>query len=805
MFVRDLRFALRSIRKNPGFSLAAILTLALGIGANTAIFSLIHGVLLEPLPYQKGEELVVLRQHTADVENVPFSIAEFFDYRDQSEKLQLVEYHSMSFTLLGQGEPMRVSTGVVSHDFFDVLGVQPTAGRFFLESDETQGAEAVLILSHGYWQTRFGGQTDVVGKVFQMNNRPHTVVGVLPPIPQFPNEHDVYMPTSACPFRAAGQQAMHENRGAFRGLTVFGRLLDGASVSAAGAEVAAVAQRFLGDHGETYDQAPGFAATASPLQEELTREARPMLLVLLATTALVLFLACMNVANLTLARLMRRQRELAVRSSLGATRGRLVRQITAESALLALAGAVVGLGVAYAGLELLVHFTARFTPRAIGIELNGTVLLFTLVLAVGTSLLFGALPAAGQHISVASVVRESGRSSAGRAKIQARGALVVLQVAASVVLLVGAGLLLRSFNALQDVDPGFDPENVISARVSLNWSKYADRESRTTFFERLLHELEGHPGVVSAAVGSVTPLSQSGGNTQSFQIEGRPQEEGVAPTLDVQFITESFFGTLGIPLERGRLFDSRDHENAPATAVINRSLAERHWPNEDPVGRRLSMDGGQSWIEIIGVVGDVRQYGLDQAATEELYRPLAQTGGSNRIFVRTRSEPQAMTRDLRTAVLAVDPDQPIDQVRTLEETRDASLATPKTSAMLLTLFAGLALAITATGVGSVMAWSVGQRTQEIGVRMALGARGSTVMGMILRQGLGLVVLGLGIGLVGALAFSHLLSAYLFQTETHDPVTLALVSMVLIAAAGIACGLPALRAVRINPAVALRGD
>ena len=805
MIARDLRYALRSIRKNPGFSLAAILTLALGIGANTAIFSLIHGVLLEPLPYRDGEDLVVLRQSTADVQNVPFSIAEFFDYRDQAREMQLVEYHSMSFTLLGQGEPQRVSTGVVSHDFFDVLGVAPAQGRFFAEADETHGAEAVLILSHGYWQKHFGGDPGVVGRVFQMNNRPHTVVGVLPPIPQFPNEHDIYMPTSACPFRAAGQQAMFENRGAFRGLTVFGRLLDDSSVSRADSEVAGLAQRFSSEYPETYEQAQGFGASASPLQEELTKDARPMLWMLLATTALVLLLACMNVANLTLARLIRRQREMAIRASLGASRSSLVGQVTVESALLALAGAVVGLGVAYAGLELLVHFTARFTPRAIGIEINGTVLLFTLFLAVGASLLFGAVPAAGQRIPLAGVVRESSRSSASKGKLQTRGALVVLQVAASVVLLVGAGLLLRSFNALQQVDPGFDPENVISARVSLNWSKYTDRDSRVAFFDRLLDELEGHPGVVSAAIGSVTPLSQNGGNTQNFQIEGRPPEEGVSPTLDVQFVTEGLFRTLGIPLERGRLFDSRDHATSPATAVVSHSLAKRHWPNEDPIGRRLSMDGGQSWTEIVGVVGDVRQYGLDQAATQELYRPLAQTGNSNRIFVRTRAEPATMVKDLKQAVLAVDPEQPIDRLETLQDTRDASLATPKTSAMLLTLFAGLALAITATGVGSVMAWSVGQRTQEIGVRMALGAKASTVWTMVLMQGLRLVFVGLAIGLVGALAFGHLLSAYLFQTETYDPITLALVTAVLIAAAGLACGLPALRAVRIKPSVALRGD
>ncbi|MEM9557913.1 MAG: ABC transporter permease [Acidobacteriota bacterium] len=805
MFPRDLRFALRSLRRSPGFALAAIVTLALGIGANSAVFSLIHGVLLEPLPYRQGEDLVVLRQQTADVDNVPFSIAEFTDYRQRARHLRLVEYHAMSFTLLSEGAPRWVSTGVVSHDFFDVLGVGAAEGRLFRAADEAQGAEAVLILSDAFWRSAFGADPGIVGRVFQMNDKPHTVVGVLPPIPQFPSEHDVYMPTTACPFRAAGQQAMHENRGAFRALTVFGRLLDGAGIDTARREAAALASSFVAEHPATYDNAAGFGAQVHALQDELTREARPMLFLLVATAALVLLLACLNVANLSLARLLRRRRELAVRASLGAGRLQIVRQLSAESLLVALGGGACGLVLAWAGLDMLRAFTARFTPRALGIELDGMVLVFTLVLAVVASLLAGVVPALAQRVVLQRVVHETARASEDARSLRSRGTLVVLQVAASVVLLVAAGLFVRSMHELQQVDPGFEPENVVGAMVPLNWTKYSQMEQRVDFFERLLAELDGHPGVVSAAVGSVTPLAQSGGMVQNFRLEGEAPADGVMPSLDLQFVGGEYFRTLGIPLVRGRLFDSRDHAEAPAVAVISRSLAERHWPGRDPLGRRVSFDDGESWIEVVGIVGDVRQYGLDQPATEGLYRPMPQTGGSNQVFVRARSATPAMAQVLRDAVVAIDPEQPIDRVMPLERTRADSLSTPRLSALLLSFFAALALAVTTAGVGSVMAWSVSRRTREIGVRMALGARAGSVLSMVLRQGLTLVAVGLVLGLVAALAAGPLLSRYLFGVASYDPLTLAGVIAVLALAATVACGLPALRAVRIDPATALRRD
>ncbi|MEM8995172.1 MAG: ABC transporter permease [Acidobacteriota bacterium] len=752
----DFRLALRQLRLHPGYAAAVILTLALGIGANTAIFSVIHGVLLEPLPYADGDELVVLRQWADDAPEIPMSIAEFFDYRDASRSLDLVEYHSMNFTLLGQQAPVRVSTGVVSHDFFDVLGVEPRLGRFFRADDERHGAEAVLILSHGFWRSRFGGQEDVVGQVFEMNNRPHTVVGILPPIPQFPNDHDVYMPTSACPFRAAGAEAIHEDRSAFRNLTVFGRLRDGAGLDTARAEARGIAERFFGAHPETYGQIQDFGVKAAPLRDEITREARPMLLVLLGTTGLILMLACFNVANLTLARQMRRRRELAVRAALGAERWGLVKGPLGESTLLALQGGVLGVAVAAGSLDLLENFLGGLSPRIAQIELDLPVLLFALGLSLVTGLGFGGAPLLANRSALTGDLRDGGRGTAG-GRSRVRGLFVAAQVAVSTVLLITAGLLLRSFDKLQSVDPGFATENVLTARLALNWTKYDSPEKTLDFFSRILDKLQAHPAVTHAAVGSAAPLTQGGMMSQDFRIENADDSRGGPdPTLDLAFVSESYFDALSIPLVRGRLFDGRDQAEAPDVAVVSRTFADRHFPGGDPVGRRLLFGDDDAALEIIGVVGDVRQLGLDRRANDLLYRPIRQTGFSNRIVVRTRADPGSMARDVAAAVRAVDPQQPVERIETLEATRSESLETPRTTTLLLSLFAALALAITVMGVTGVVAWSVAQRTREIGLRMALGARRPQVLGLIVRQGLTLVVAGAAVGLVGAFFFTRLL-------------------------------------------------
>lgn len=808
MLIQDVRFALRTLSKNVGFSAAAVLTLALGIGANTAIFSVINGVLLRPLPYRDGNQLVLLNQDTTTTAaaNTQFSIKEVLDYREQTRSFEgIVEYHTMSFVLLGRGEPERVQTGVVSDNFFDVLGVTPYMGRTFVDGDDDLDAEAVLVLNYGYWERAFGADPDIVGKVFEMNDRPHTVVGVLPPIPQFPNEVDVYMSTSACPFRAAGEQRMEQNRRAFSNLVVFGRLKGDVSVASASAEVAGVAGRFRRDFPETYPEEIGFVANAVDLKEELVRNARPTMLMLIAAAGLVLLIACANVANLTLARVIRRERELAVRAALGAGRGRLLRQMVTESTVLSLIGGAFGLVLAYVGLDLLVGFAARFTPRAVTVDIDGWVLGFTLLVSLATGVIFGSAPALPGADNVAVTIKEGGRGSAG-GKHNLRRTLIVAQVALSFVLLIGAGLMLRSLMRLQSVEPGFTTENVLTARVTMNWSSFATMQEGNQYLDALAAQLETSPFARAAALTAKPPYRSQNPRNQPFQIDGVPLEEGqVAPEFDSNSVTPGYFDVLDIPLLAGRTFDQRDEADSAPVAVINQSMASRHWADANPIGARVSTDGGESWINVIGVVGDTRLYGPEKPVTDELYRPTTQQGMATWVLVRTVGDPLSAAGQLKEIAYSIGSVNPISDLSTLATWRQDALASPRLTAMLLGLFALLALVVTVTGIAGVMAFSVSQRTREMGIRMALGARKSGVLAMVVRQGMGLVGVGLIFGIVGALAFGRVLSGLLFDTPATDPATFVVVSASLLVASLVACLVPARRATSVDPVEALRTD
>lgn len=808
--LRDIRYGARNLWHHPGYSLLVLATLALGIGANTAIFSVVNGVLLRPLPYHDGHELVLARQQApgTGANNIPFSVKEIIDYRNQLESLDgFVEYHGMAFTLLNRGEPDRVLTGVVSANFFDVLGVQPLFGRSFVDTDDDLGAEAVLMLSYPYWQQRFGGDPDIVGSVFEMNDRPHTVVGVLPPIPQYPRDNDVYMPTSACPFRARGEARMHEDRTAFRGMVAFGRLRDGVGTQQFGSDLATVAGRLGQDFPDVYEPGSGYTAVTTPLADELTSNARPMLLILLGTTGLVLLIACANVANLTLARMTGRERELALRSALGAGRGRIVTQLLTETTLLGLAGGALGLVLAWAGLDLLVSFAGLLTPRTSQIALDGWVLVFTLVISVATGLAFGLAPALSARGSVSTALKEgSGQSTDSGSRNWFRQGLTVAQVAVSFMLLIGAGLLLASFYKLQQVDPGFNPENVLTAEIFPNWSKYRTPDSRRLLFTGVLDRIESRPGVLSAAVASDVPLDGQPAQQQAFDIEGREHEDpDLRPRLDVRVASPKYFETIGITALAGRTFTNLNDEEGPGVAIISRSLAERHWQAADPVGQRVTLNGGEDWLTIVGVVGDVRHDGLDSAPTDALYRPFLQVSGATRILVRARMDPLSLATEVREAVHAVDPEQPVERFSTLAQTVNDTLATRRLTMTLLVLFSGLALLITITGIAGVIATSVSQRTREFGVRLALGAPPASLVGMVLRQGLTMVVLGLILGLAGATALSRVLSNLLYETAPTDPTTFLAVSLVLLGAALFACLIPARRTMRVDPMIALRAE
>jgi putative ABC transport system permease protein len=803
---QDVRYGIRSLRRNPGFALVVILTMALGIGANTAIFSVVNGVLLRPLPYRDGDRLVMLRQERPLVtdDEMGFSPIDMVEYRRARSLDGIAEFHSMWFILLGRPEPERVSTGVVSTNFFEVMGVQPALGRSFQPPDDERGAPAVLILGHKYWQRSFGGDPSVVGRVFQMNDRPHQVIGVLPPVPQYPLEVDVYMPTSACPFRSDPRAVVEREA---RMLTAFGRLRPGMTLDKAQADLSTVAAQLQQEHPAAYPKADGYRAVAVPVRDLMTRNFRPTLLVLLGTAAFVLLIVCASVANLMLARIVKRGHELSVRGALGASRTRLLRQLLTESTLLALLGGAAGLALASFGVSLLTAYAERFTPRAAEIRIDGVVLLYTLVLSVATGLLFGSVPAFSDRFARMAALRAEGRSTHDRQGI--RSALIVVQVAASFMLLIGAGLTIRSVIKLQQVDPGFRTDNILTMRVDLNFTKY--REARIAdFWQRLEERLKAQPGVLSVGGAATFPLNERAPFTTSLEIEGRPLAPGAPrPRADVRVATPDYFGTIGQPILAGRTFNSSDRSflstgTTPRVhvVIVNQSLARHHWPGEDPVGKRIN-DGEGNSATVIGVVADARQQ-LDQVPGDELYLPMLHTPQlSTNWLVRSAVDPTVMERQIREVVRGIDPEQPIDNFRTLAEVRSSTLESPRLTATLLGLFGVLALVITAAGIAGVVAFSVNQRTQEFGIRMALGAQRSNVLTMVLRQGLQFVLIGLAIGLAGALVVTRLLTTLLFGIEPTDGLTFVAVSMVLVAAAAIACLVPARRAASVDPMVALR--
>ena len=813
-FRADARHAIRTLRGAPGFAAVVILTLGLGIGANTAIFSVLNGVVLKPLPYADGDRLVVLQQ-SAPLSARPVtsvSVKELYDYRDQTQAFDaLVEYHQMTFDLLNRGEPDRVNVGVVSHDFFNVLGIQPLAGRGFRATDDVTGADAVLLLSHSYWQTRFSGDAHIVGQVFEMNDRPHTVIGVLPDVPHYPQDNDVYMPVSACPFRAGAEQASLSNRRAFSALTVFGRLRDGITRERAAGEVWAVASRFVRENATVYRPGSGFRATALDVRDEMVKDARPLLLILIGATGLVLLIACANVANLSLSRLLRRERELAVRAALGAARGRLIRQLLTESMLLSLLGSLVGLALAASTVTMLTTFVGRFTARTGEVSIDAGVLGFTLLVSLVTAVTFGALPALLARGELQSVMRSgrSGGDTPGRRRAQAF--LVVAQVAVSVVLLVGAALLLASFYRLRDVDAGYRVERIVSAEAFGNFSRYQSGDSLVRFYESVVTRLEAEPGVASVAISNAVPLSTVQPFNAPLQIEGAVDDRDQRPIVDPRVVTPNYFATLGIPVLSGRPFNALDRSDAPPVALVNRAML-RHWEGREVLGSRISLDNGQTWRQVVGVVGDVRQFGLELEALPQVYTPLAQSQGlAGLILVRTSgggesaADAGGAAAAIRRAVQAVDPQMPVENVRTLEELRGEYLARPQLTATLLLIFAALALAVTLTGITGVMAMSVSHRLREFGVRLALGATRPQILGVVLKEGTRLVAAGLVLGLGASLLVRRFLSAYLFETAATDPLMLGAVAATLLIAGTLACLSPAWRATRVEPIIALQAD
>src|SRR6202790_3034909 len=757
MLRQDSTFALRMMRKNFGFTLAAIIVLGLGIGANTAIFSVVNAVLLKPLPYQHGERLLMLRQATtgAGIMGRSVSVPELMDYRRQNRSLDaIVEYHNMQFILLGRTEPEQVETGVVSWNYFDVFGAKPLIGRNFAPDDERPGAPAVLLLSYEYWLRSFGGDPTVVGKVFRMNDKPHTVIGVLPPFPQYPQENDVYMPTTACPFRSGAHMLANRQ---MRMVRMFGRMKPNVKPSEAEADLSLVARAMQKQFPKDYPQGADLRVEGTPLREELTHDAKPTMLFLLVAAGFVLLIDCANVANLNLARMVRRERELGVRTALGASRVRLFRQLLTESFLLAMGGGALGLLLAAGGVRLLVAYVARFTPRANEVHMDFAVLLFTLGVALFVSLLTGTTPALARRESLVATLKEGGNSSTlGAALGKMRSALIVAQVAVSFLLLIGAGLTVRSLINLRQVDAGFRPENVLTVQISLDFTKDMSNRSMLGFSDALLEKIQAMPQVTSAAMSGEFPLDKSPASNNRYLIAGQQGDaEDAKPTAEFNIVSPDYFRTLGVAVRGGRTFDGRDGLDKSLVAIVNQSLAPRPWPGQDPLGRRISFDDGQTWTRIVGIVGDGRERGLDQLPSDLSYLPYAQYPQmSPSLVARTQGDPMNIARAVVQHLYEVDPNQPAGRIQSLEQARADSIAAPRLTANLLGLFALLALAIAAAGIGGVLALSVSQRTHEIGVRMAIGARPAEIVRMILRQGMGLAIMGVALGVVVALALTH---------------------------------------------------
>jgi putative ABC transport system permease protein len=833
--VQDIRYGIRSLRRNPGFALTIIITMALGIGANTAIFSVVNGVLLRPLPYHDGDKLVVLHHGEGDPvgNDLGFSVKDIADYRVARSFSDVVEFHNMFFNLLGRAEPERVSTGVVSANYFDVLGVQPLHGRAFVAADDAPGAPAVLVLSHRYWERSFGGDPNIVGKVFRMNDKPHTVVGVLPAVPQYPLDVDVYMPSSACPFRSA-QTTIDSRQG--RMLTAFARVRPEVTLAKSQADLDIAAAQLVRLYPKDYPES-GFRAIEVPLKHELTRNFRPTLWILLGTAGFVLLIVCASIANLLLARMVRREREISVRAALGASRARLLRQLLTESLLLAVSGGLLGLVLSAFTLKLLVTFTERFTARANEISIDLNVLFFTLGVSVVTGLIFGSISGFSKRLDMSPALREGGRSS--HASQGLRTVLIVGQVSASFMLLIAAGLTLRSLMAVQNLDPGFRMENLLTLRADMSFDRIPltmpfpeQRRRRSVYWTDFEERLKAMPGVISVGGGGTFPLNENNPFPNGFEREFHPVASGTPqPQIAFRLATADYFAALGQPLVAGRSFTASDSVDAPRVGIINQSAARRFWGDENPIGSRIrgrpNLPGPEPgpWTTIVGVVADVRQR-LDREPLDEVYVPVRQIPQFGTTWVvHSRLTTDDATRQIKAAALAHDPELPVSNFRTLAEVRSSALAPRRVVVALIGLFGLLALVITAAGIAGVIAFSVNQRTQEFGIRMALGARRGRVLALVVREGLVLVTVGLGIGMAGALVLTRLMGAVIFapppaaeslsgqpqpltllvNVGPTDAFTYAGVALMLVVVALVACLMPARRAASVDPMVALRAQ
>jgi len=802
--LQDLRYAFRLLAKSPGFTAIAVLTLALGIGANTAIFSVVNAVLLRPLAFRDPSRLVIVAEKSP-FPTISTSYQNFVDWRDQSRSFESMEAtRGTGLSLTGAGEPELLLARMATAGLFPLLGVEAHVGRTFLPEEDRVGGTPVALLSYGLWQRRFGGSREIIGKPVTLGSQPYTVVGVLPAGFQILQPADVFVPFK--PWAAT----LPDDRNWHPGIFAVARLKPGVSREQARAEMVGITKRLEQQYP---DYNTGTSADVVGLQEQMVQNVRPALILLLGAVSLVLLIACVNVANLLLARAASRGREVAIRTAMGAGRARVIQQLLTESVLLSLGGGLLGLFLAWASLGPLLKISAGSVPQVIPIELDRSVLVFTFLVSLITGLVFGIVPAlrtAG--LDLRGALNESSRgatSSPGHHRL--RRVLVASEMALAVLLLVGSGLLLRSFSRLQDVPPGFQVDHLLVADIPLSQTAYAKPEQRYQFFDRLVERAKALPGVRSAGAASFLPVS-GGGSIIHFNITGHPPKtphDYVA--AGYRTVTPNYLETLGVPLLQGRLLTTADNEKAPAVAVINASMAKTYFAGENPLGKRIQLgatpDKDVPTMEIIGVVGDVRP-GLGVDPQTEMYLPYRQADLVLPVFqlsfvLRTAADPQLQAPALRTALAEIDPNQPLVKVRTMEDNMAATVAQPRFRTWLIAIFAAVALVLAAIGVYGVMSYTVTQRNSEIGIRVTLGAQPEDVFKIVVGQGLRVALAGVGAGIVAALAMTRVLQSFLYGVSAYDPPTFFGVAILLTIVAVAASFFPARRATLVDPMVALR--
>ncbi|MCU1221018.1 MAG: hypothetical protein JWN42_2215 [Candidatus Angelobacter sp.] len=808
-FLQDLRFGARMLRKNPGFAIAAIFTLALGIGGNTAIFTITSSALLKALPYHAPQQLISLDAQGKDGQSHCCSLNRFDFVRDRGQSFSgVVAAANDNFNLTGRGEPLQVSSARVSANFFDLLGIKPQLGRFFVPDEGQPAGKPVIVISDGLWHSRFGGDPGVVSQTIALDGTPYNIIGVLPSGIQFPflAPADVWTPR----YFEHSLFTTQRLRMGVSYLTIIGRLRPGVSRERAVAEMNLLHQQYHQENPAAPDADASLSMIVTDLQDSVVANIRGMLLMLSGAVGVVLLIACANVASLLLSRALSRRKEIAVRAALGAQRSALIRQLLTESVLLAFLGGVLGLALSWAATKYFATLGNNNLPQGLPIGMDARVLLFMLAISVLTGMLFGIFPALQlSRTNVNQTLRDEGRgSTGGHRRVQLRGLLVVGQVALSLMLLIGAGLLVRSFTRLLKVEPGFDAQNVLTMNVSLPTVKYADAQKQIAFFDDLSRRVSALPGVRSAAVSAALPLIPK--RITPVLPEGQPEVAlAERPFIIIEAISPAWFKTMHVPLQAGREFTDADNAQAPKVVIVNQALARRYWPNENPVGKHIVV-GRQNASEIIGVAVDVKNRSLALDAAPQLYLPFPQLPwGNMNLLVRTAANPNAMVSAVRAQVAAIDSDQPVTNIQTVDEIMDGSRAQPRFILLLLGIFSGAALVLAIIGIYGVLAYSVAQRQQEMGIRMALGAEQSDILRMVVRYGLTLTMTGVVIGLVASLALTSvmasMLSGLLYKISARDLTTFTLAPVAFLVISLLASYLPARRATKVDPNEALRGS